>query len=661
MSNYGSYEGVPLWLNCAADIVGAPENSEAKFFLANSKEEPFDDNNILIRGNTVNVLDVVDTTYISEMRSEKLETGLFIDKIPAGHYFVGCCVSVDGIDYYGFTPFNIYEDYYEYAKAGLDIIIDSYANGWFGKTKHIGLGGNTNSDTGIDWEAWIFTALGDSYQHASGLIDFNVDGAFLSSDEGITYLDYLETRLLRHGEDEVRASGTKDLFRYIAAVCACGKDPRNFAGMNLVEMMLSYAYDPDGAPAINTKTGALRYPKGKSYPDILSISYELLGLEIADAKPLEGYTKEIRRAGIIALLKMYGTDVITDGTLTAPDYYVMAMLPMAFLRDDIKYQEEIDTALDNMKRVLSNSYMFGNGALRFAASTENSSEIFGAPNADTAAVAVNSIVINKLGDMTDPDYVKKYGSLLTALCGDIVEGGVLYGSEPNRMATYQTLGALVDLYNGKSCFEIAHEKYQQNYPECFTDDYGKLSITSVSAIDEQRYTGESITPEVSVIGKKYGRSVDSEGELVRDVDYTVEYKDNIEPGQASVVITGIGDYYGKIETSFNIIKEEEEPVVVKKKQPMTVKPVLKKVSFKKLKKKAQVVKGALIVKNNRGKVSYKKISGSKKLTINKKTGRITVKKKTKKGTYKIRVKVTAAGNSLYKAGSRTVTVKIRVK
>ena len=295
------------------------------------------------------------------------------------------------------------------------------------------------------------------------------------------------------------------------------------------------------------------------------------------------------------------------------------------------------------------------------ASTENSSEIFGAPNADTAAVAVNSIVINKLGDMTDPDYVKKYGSLLTALCGDIVEGGVLYGSEPNRMATYQTLGALVDLYNGKSCFEIAHEKYQQNYPECFTDDYGKLSITSVSAIDEQRYTGESITPEVSVIGKKYGRSVDSEGELVRDVDYTVEYKDNIEPGQASVVITGIGDYYGKIETSFNIIKEEEEPVVVKKKQPMTVKPVLKKVSFKKLKKKAQVVKGALIVKNNRGKVSYKKISGSKKLTINKKTGRITVKKKTKKGTYKIRVKVTAAGNSLYKAGSRTVTVKIRVK
>ena len=91
------------------------------------------------------------------------------------------------------------------------------------------------------------------------------------------------------------------------------------------------------------------------------------------------------------------------------------------------------------------------------------------------------------------------------------------------------------------------------------------------------------------------------------------------------------------------------------------KPVLKKVSFKKLKKKAQVVKGALIVNNNKGKISYKKIGGSKKLTINKKTGKITVKKKTKKGTYKIKVRVTATGNSLFKAGSKLVTVKIKVK
>ena len=50
-----------------------------------------------------------------------------------------------------------------------------------------------------------------------------------------------------------------------------------------------------------------------------------------------------------------------------------------------------------------------------------------------------------------------------------------------------------------------------------------------------------------------------------------------------------------------------------------------------------------------------------KNTFNKKNGKFTVKKGTKKGTYKIKVKVTAKGNKTYKAASKTVTVKIVVK
>ena len=241
------------------------------------------------------------------------------------------------------------------------------------------------------------------------------------------------------------------------------------------------------------------------------------------------------------------------------------------------------------------------------------------------------------------------------------------------MATYQTLGALIDLYNNRSCFEIAAEKYREAHPEYFTDDYGKLSIKSISNIQNQKYTGEAIEPGLDVIGELpsitpiqpvYGTVLPTERSLEEGLDYTVEYKDNIEPGKATVIITGIGDYYGTTEAKFNIVKDEEEdPVVItRKKQPMTVKPVLKKVSFKKLKKKAQIVKGALVVKKNQGKVTYKKLKGSSaKLSINKKTGKITVKKRTKKGTYKIKVKVTAEGNKLYKAGSKSVTVKIRVK
>jgi hypothetical protein len=38
-----------------------------------------------------------------------------------------------------------------------------------------------------------------------------------------------------------------------------------------------------------------------------------------------------------------------------------------------------------------------------------------------------------------------------------------------------------------------------------------------------------------------------------------------------------------------------------------------------------------------------------------------VKKGTEKGTYKIVVALTAAGNKQYKAGTKTVTVKVKVK
>lgn len=102
--------------------------------------------------------------------------------------------------------------------------------------------------------------------------------------------------------------------------------------------------------------------------------------------------------------------------------------------------------------------------------------------------------------------------------------------------------------------------------------------------------------------------------------------------------------------------------VEKAKQPMTVKAKTVKVKYKKLKKKKLTVK-ALTVKKAQGAVTYAKVKkgSSAKLTINKKTGKITVKKGTKKGTYKIKIKVTAKGNAKYLAGSKTITVKIKVK
>ena len=64
--------------------------------------------------------------------------------------------------------------------------------------------------------------------------------------------------------------------------------------------------------------------------------------------------------------------------------------------------------------------------------------------------------------------------------------------------------------------------------------------------DKFKHTGKEIRPEVTV------------KDLDKDLDYTVEYKDNINAGTASVIITGIGDYKGTVTKTFIIYNNEAE-------------------------------------------------------------------------------------------------------
>lgn len=97
------------------------------------------------------------------------------------------------------------------------------------------------------------------------------------------------------------------------------------------------------------------------------------------------------------------------------------------------------------------------------------------------------------------------------------------------------------------------------------------------------------------------------------------------------------------------------------KKANTIKVTVKTKTVKaKALKKGKVTVSAVTVKNAEGKLCYKKLSGSKKLTVTK-NGKITVKKGTKKGIYRIKIKITAKGNSRYLENSVTRTVKIKVK
>ena len=111
------------------------------------------------------------------------------------------------------------------------------------------------------------------------------------------------------------------------------------------------------------------------------------------------------------------------------------------------------------------------------------------------------------------------------------------------------------------------------------------------------------------------------------------------------------------------IKLSKKVRVVKGPNTMVLKAKTKKVAYADLKRKSKKVSGAIVfTRAAKGKVTYERASGgsSSRLSVNKKTGKITVKKGTPRGTYRIKVRVRAAGNASYKSRTRTVTVKIKV-
>ena len=75
-----------------------------------------------------------------------------------------------------------------------------------------------------------------------------------------------------------------------------------------------------------------------------------------------------------------------------------------------------------------------------------------------------------------------------------------------------------------------------------------LSSFDVAPIGEQRHTGKEITPALTVTDP------DRKEPLIQGLDFTADYKNNINVGEAQVTITGMGNYMGTITgTTFQIV------------------------------------------------------------------------------------------------------------
>lgn len=119
-------------------------------------------------------------------------------------------------------------------------------------------------------------------------------------------------------------------------------------------------------------------------------------------------------------------------------------------------------------------------------------------------------------------------------------------------------------------------------------------------------------------------------------------------------------YWDTLKKISNDTGDTEKPAVKQKNPTIRTKVSSKTFTVSLLKKKSQsFTLGASV--NSKGKLSYKKTSGSSGISVNSKTGKITVKKGMKKGNYKIKVQIKAAAKGNYKAGTKKVTVTVKVK
>lgn len=77
---------------------------------------------------------------------------------------------------------------------------------------------------------------------------------------------------------------------------------------------------------------------------------------------------------------------------------------------------------------------------------------------------------------------------------------------------------------------------------------GPAATLAMDVIAPQTFTGSPLTPEVTV--RFYGRALEAR------VDYDVSYDNNTDPGEATVTVTGAGDYEGlNAQASFQITVE----------------------------------------------------------------------------------------------------------
>ena len=261
----------------------------------------------------------------------------------------------------------------------------------------------------------------------------------------------------------------------------------------------------------------------------------------------------------------------------------------------------------------------------------------------------------------------KGGDGLSAYRGDVYLENVfgIFDTGSEGISGYEK----VELLNCDISIDGGKEEPGAGLPPGGMFAYGTITVNggklkSKSALGDGIYANDEVsisadTEYFEASGKQYAVRVGSSGKITLASGLTfVDPVGGKVPEGYRVITDKDGNAVNKV-----ILKGGSAPVT-KKKNPLKAKGKTYKVKYKTLKKKTVSTKVSNVIKfynKGQGTRTYKKTSGNRKISVNKKTGKVTIKKGLKKGKYTLKIKVTAKGNSKYKSKSVTVTSKIVVK
>lgn len=162
-------------------------------------------------------------------------------------------------------------------------------------------------------------------------------------------------------------------------------------------------------------------------------------------------------------------------------------------------------------------------------------------NVDGAVETLVGILENAAAGVQNEDCKAAFEKLAEVLGKLEIKSLSINGKKPVDVGVYQVHAIGFGDANLVPAYDSGTLKITE--PDSELIDISDATIGGLESCYER--TGSAITPAITV-------TLDGTV-LVKDVDYTIEYANNVETGTATVTVTGIGKYTGELSATFEIV------------------------------------------------------------------------------------------------------------